>query len=125
MTERTRGEARRANLAEMQARAERAEAEVEVEVERLRRLIVELQAGLGAIAWSLDETHARREARWSRLIDATDGLPAEMEDRRNAALEEAARAVEGKPPTGRDWVPGSLYDTLRREAAAAIRALKT
>ena len=34
-------------------------------------------------------------------------------------------AVEGKPPTGRDWVPGSLYDTLRREAAAAIRALKT
>ena len=121
MTERTRGEARRANLAEMQARAERAEAEVE----RLRRLMVELQAGLGAIAWSLDETHARREARWSRLIDATDGLPAEMEDRRNAALEEAARAVEGKPPTGRDWVPGSLYDTLRREAAAAIRALKT
>lgn len=34
--------------------------------------------------------------------------------------EEAAKAVEGFE-RNRDWVPGSLYDTLRREAATAIR----
>lgn len=87
MTERTRGEARRAKLAQIEARAERAEAEVK----RLRQ-----------------------------RVDVYDAFAT-----RNAALEEAARAVEAKPPTVRDWVPGSLYDTLRREAAAAIRALKT
>lgn len=34
--------------------------------------------------------------------------------------EEAAKAAEGFE-RNRDWVPGSLYDTLRREVAAAIR----
>lgn len=40
-----------------------------------------------------------------------------------AVLEERARCAkiaEGFEQT-RDWVPGSLYDTLRREVAAAIR----
>ncbi len=34
--------------------------------------------------------------------------------------ERAAKVAEGLPHN-RDWVPGSLYDTLRREVAAAIR----
>ena len=38
------------------------------------------------------------------------------------SIEEAAKAAEGVEKT-RDWVPGSLYDTLRRETAGAIRTL--
>lgn len=41
----------------------------------------------------------------------------------NAAIEAAAAEAEGFEKN-RDWVPGSLYDTLRRETAAAIRKLK-
>ena len=49
---------------------------------------------------------------------------ASAEDVRNAALEEAAAALEDHRRAGREWVPGSLWDTLSREAAARIRALK-
>lgn len=49
---------------------------------------------------------------------------ASAEDVRNAALEEAAAAVEDHQRVGRGWVPGSLWDTLSREAAARVRALK-
>lgn len=42
---------------------------------------------------------------------------------RSAVIEECAKAAEGFPKN-REWVPGSLYETLRRETAAAIRALK-
>lgn len=41
-----------------------------------------------------------------------------------AALEKAAAALEDHRKAGREWVPGSLWDTLSREAAARIRALK-
>ncbi|OAS92982.1 hypothetical protein A6I77_24505 [Achromobacter xylosoxidans] len=41
-----------------------------------------------------------------------------------AALEKAAAALEDHRKAGRAWVPGSLWDTLSREAAARIRALK-
>lgn len=41
---------------------------------------------------------------------------------RAAAIEECAKVAEGFP-RNRDWVNGSLYDTLRREVAADIRAL--
>lgn len=42
-----------------------------------------------------------------------------------AAVEACARAAEGftEERDDRRWVPGSLYDTLRRETAAAIRKL--
>jgi hypothetical protein len=40
-----------------------------------------------------------------------------------AEREECARAAEGFE-RNRDWVPGSLYETLRREVAAAIRNRK-
>ena len=49
---------------------------------------------------------------------------ASAEDVRNATLEEAAAALEDHRRAGREWVPGSLWDTLSREAAARIRALK-
>lgn len=49
---------------------------------------------------------------------------ASAEDVHNAALEQAAAALEDHRKTGREWVPGSLWDTLSREAAARIRALK-
>ncbi|MCZ8411686.1 hypothetical protein O9649_28235 [Achromobacter dolens] len=42
----------------------------------------------------------------------------------DAALEKAAAALEDHRKAGRAWVPGSLWDTLSREAAARIRALK-
>ncbi|OCZ68581.1 hypothetical protein A9G00_24585 [Achromobacter xylosoxidans] len=42
----------------------------------------------------------------------------------SAALEKAAAALEDHRRAGREWVPGSLWDTLSREAAARIRALK-
>lgn len=42
----------------------------------------------------------------------------------SAALEKAAAALEDHRRDGREWVPGSLWDTLSREAAARIRALK-
>lgn len=41
----------------------------------------------------------------------------------SAALEKAAAALEDHRKAGREWVPGSLWDTLSREAAY-IRALK-
>ncbi|QQB38392.1 hypothetical protein I6I07_19260 [Achromobacter deleyi] len=43
---------------------------------------------------------------------------------RNAALELAAAAVENHARAGRGWIPGSLWDTLSREASGRIRALK-
>lgn len=42
----------------------------------------------------------------------------------SAALEKVAAALEDHRNAGREWVPGSLWDTLSREAAARIRALK-
>lgn len=39
-------------------------------------------------------------------------------------IERCAKIAEGFPKN-RGWVPGSLYDTLRREVAADIRSLTT
>ncbi|KDC48042.1 hypothetical protein [Bordetella bronchiseptica] len=47
------------------------------------------------------------------------------EDVRNAALEEAAAAMDDHCRAGREWIPGSLWDALSREAGARIRALKS
>ncbi|SUW10769.1 Uncharacterised protein [Bordetella bronchiseptica] len=46
------------------------------------------------------------------------------EQARNAALEEAAAAMDDHCRAGREWIPGSLWDALSREAGARIRALK-
>jgi ribosomal silencing factor RsfS len=56
-----------------------------------------------------------------RLIEAIYDA---MQAARNDAIEEAAKRAEGTEQT-REWVRGSLYDTLRRETAASIRALKS
>lgn len=40
-----------------------------------------------------------------------------------SALEAAAKAVEQHDRRGRAWIPGSLWDTLAKEAAGRIRAL--
>ena len=40
-----------------------------------------------------------------------------------AFREACAAAVERHDMAGREWVPGSLWDTLSREAAARIRAV--
>lgn len=46
----------------------------------------------------------------------------EARDYVSFTIEECAKIAEGFPHN-RDWVPGSLYDTLRKETAAAIRKL--
>ncbi|MGB6054633.1 MAG: hypothetical protein WBG17_05275 [Burkholderiaceae bacterium] len=51
-------------------------------------------------------------------------LTAQVASARNDALEEAAQAAERHDMAGREWIPGSLWDTLSREASARIRALQ-
>ncbi|KAK52504.1 hypothetical protein L576_5276, partial [Bordetella bronchiseptica OSU054] len=59
------------------------------------------------------------------LAVGDQAAPQASAEARNAALEEAAGALEDHRRAGREWVPGSLWDTLSREAAARIRALKS
>jgi hypothetical protein len=42
---------------------------------------------------------------------------------RREAFDEAAAAVEKSDVANREWIPGSLWDTLTREAASRIRAI--
>lgn len=44
---------------------------------------------------------------------------------RRAALKEAAAVVSDHERKGREWIAGSLWDTLANECAARIRALVT
>ncbi|KDD21312.1 Uncharacterised protein [Bordetella bronchiseptica] len=61
-----------------------------------------------------------------RILRYADATPqATAEDVRNAALEEAAAAMDDHCRAGREWIPGSLWDALSREAGARIRALKS
>jgi hypothetical protein len=55
---------------------------------------------------------------------APAALEAQLKEARNAALDEAALAIEDHDRLGRQWVPGSLWDNLSNEAAARVRALK-
>lgn len=41
-----------------------------------------------------------------------------------ATIEAAAKTVADHSKTGREWIPGSLWDTLANEAAGRIRALQ-
>lgn len=65
-------------------------------------------------------------------VRITEGCDSEEHARKVAALawskataderERCARVAEGMERTeDRNWIPGSLYDTLRRETAAEIR----
>jgi hypothetical protein len=78
-----------------------------------------------ARATALD--HQNLDAILSALEDPTHQAEEEAERafHRNAALDEAANAVEQHDRTGREWVLGSLWDTLSREASARIRALRS
>lgn len=61
------------------------------------------------------------------VLTQIDNMVADLvvpQDVRNAALEEAATAVEDHRREGRGWVPGSFWDSVSREAGARIRALK-
>lgn len=70
----------------------------------------------------LKEDCKRQNAMFSASI--VMHLIARIETARAAALNEAAAAVEQHDKTGREWVPGSLWDTISREGAARIRALE-
>jgi acetate kinase len=52
---------------------------------------------------------------------AVEAIPIAMDAAAEKEREACAKIAEGFE-RNRDWVPGSLYDTLRREVAAAIRA---
>lgn len=41
-----------------------------------------------------------------------------------AGLQDAARAITQHDKRGREWIMGSLWDTLARECATRIEALK-
>lgn len=50
-------------------------------------------------------------------VDALDRIRADT-------IEECARIAEGCDLPERDWMPGSLYATIRKEVAARIRRAK-
>ena len=55
-----------------------------------------------------------------RAADLIDQLELQIENASAAEREACAQVAEGFPQT-RDWVPGSLYGTIRSEIAEAIR----
>lgn len=42
----------------------------------------------------------------------------------NAALEAASVEIANPNKSGREWVPGSLWDSIQRENAIRLRSLK-
>lgn len=65
-------------------------------------------------------------AAWNTRTPASG--PVEADDRLAVAVEAvldlAAKAVEDHQREGREWVPGSLWDDITRQAAGRIRAIK-
>ncbi len=56
------------------------------------------------------------------MLFNTIDLAAAFEAGRLAERERCARIAEGvEKPAHRHWVPGSLYETIRKEVAAKIR----
>ncbi|MDN7495039.1 Lar family restriction alleviation protein [Burkholderia gladioli] len=71
------------------------------------------------------ESEADAIAAWNRRASPAPAIPAvDPVAIHDAALEAAATAVEAHDRDGREWINGSLWDTLTREACARIRALK-
>lgn len=56
-------------------------------------------------------------------LSEIQSLTRERDEARVKALEEAAAAIEQHDRAGRDWIPGSLWDSITREASGRIRAL--
>ena len=59
-----------------------------------------------------------------QLILEREGREDDRQKIYDAALEAAAVAVSQHDKAGREWVKGSLFDALSKEASARIRALK-
>jgi hypothetical protein len=89
------------------------------EVNRLRAM---LEAAPGARAASQHHRAAYEEG-WTNALQGNN--PRYRRQVRNEALDEAAKAVANHNLQGREWVRGSLFDTLANEAAARIRQLKS
>ena len=86
------------------------------EIEGLRAHVALLKS---ALAQSERENDELRRAQPAAATVTTDAQAI-----RDAALEEAAAAVEQHDRTGRFWVPDSLWGNITREATGRIRALK-
>ncbi|WP_186058674.1 hypothetical protein [Burkholderia gladioli] len=75
-----------------------------------------------------EETRVEIVAKLAAIIRAASPAPAipavDPVAIHDAALEAAATAVEAHDRDGREWINGSLWDTLTREACARIRTLK-
>jgi hypothetical protein len=74
---------------------------------------------LSEIARLKAELAAAEEAMRKALV----AIPIAMDAAVVREREACAKIAEGFD-RNRDWVPGSLYDTLRREVAAAIRSTR-
>ncbi|RZS80614.1 hypothetical protein [Pigmentiphaga kullae] len=85
------------------------------EIEGLRAHVALLKTALA---------QAERENDELRAQPAAATVTTDAQAIRDAALEEAAAAVEQHDRTGRSWVPDSLWGNITREAAGRIRALK-
>lgn len=48
-------------------------------------------------------------------------ITAALREVERETIERCAKIAENPDQSGREWVPGSLWDTLARETAAAIR----
>lgn len=82
-------------------------------------------AVLDSMKWILTAQHHRAayEEGWNDALQWNN--PRYRRQVRNEALDEAAKAVANHNLQGREWVRGSLFDTLANEAAARIRQLKS
>jgi hypothetical protein len=58
-----------------------------------------------------------------RLRAALESQSRTAAEARKQALEEAAAVVEQADRSGRDWVKGSLWETILKEASSRVRAL--
>jgi hypothetical protein len=81
-------------------------------------------AGAGSLPLGAGPWNAADCYRAMLAVAPQEHAPEDKDAIRNATLEEAAAAVEDRQRKGREWVPGSLWDALSREAGTRIRALQ-
>lgn len=99
-----------------------------LEAERADRLALEAdiaarEKALGKFNQHKVEQLAKKDVRIREVEAERDRLAARLERIRQETLEAAAREVEQHDKRGREWVPGSLWDKITREATSRIRAL--
>ena len=93
------------------------------ELDRIERLIERMRDAY--TAWNNPPSDGLPDGA-GIVLDAADALAhlrAERDELRKATIEECARAYEAHDKTNRDWMPGSLWDSLNREAANRVRTL--